>query len=423
MKIHFPEPSCSCFVKAAEFYDKNSLDRYSVIEKLCDVSDADNHDFDLLRLFQLLQELCENVEKPVVLMIDEIDSAQNYQVFLDFLAQLRNYYLERESIGTPTFQSVILAGVYDIKNLKSKFVEEHKMNSPWNIAADFDVDLSLTENGIAGMLADYEQDYHTGMDIPELAGLLYDYTSGYPFLVSRICKLMDEKVDGNAPDRSKAWTKDGFLTAVRMLLTEENTLFDSLDNKLIDYPDLKQMLQELLLHGRAIEYIPGDMGIRMASMFGFITIENNVVRVSNRIFETRLYNGFLAERSRYNELAQAAAAEKSQFIINGQLDMELVIRKFVSYYQEIFGESNETFLENDGRSLFLLYIKPIINGTGNYYIEAQTRTNRRTDVIIDYGGQQYIVELKIFRGRNIIKGERNSLRIIWIFITRNRGIW
>jgi len=58
----------------------------------------------------------------------------------------------------------------------------------------------------------------------------------------------------------------------------------------------------------------------------------------------------------------------------------------------------DRFKEKDGRELFLLYLKPIINGTGNYYIEAQTRDMTRTDVIVDYLGQQYIVELKIWRG-------------------------
>ena len=41
---------------------------------------------------------------------------------------------------------------------------------------------------------------------------------------------------------------------------------------------------------------------------------------------------------------------------------------------------------------FLLYLKPIINGTGNYYLEAQTRDERCTDVIVDYRGEQFIVE-------------------------------
>lgn len=50
------------------------------------------------------------------------------------------------------------------------------------------------------------------------------------------------------------------------------------------------------------------------------------------------------------------------------------------------------------RKLFLLYIRPIINDTGNYYIEAQTRDQRRTYVIVDYLGNQYIIELKIWHG-------------------------
>ena len=45
-----------------------------------------------------------------------------------------------------------------------------------------------------------------------------------------------------------------------------------------------------------------------------------------------------------------------------------------------------------------MYLKPIINGTGNYYIEAQTRDQTRTDVIVDYLGKQHIIELKIWRG-------------------------
>ena len=133
-----------------------------------------------------------------VLMIDEVDSASNNQVFLDFLAQLRNYYLERDTKGVVTFQSVILTGVYHIKNLKRKIRpdESHKTNSPWNIAADFSVDMSLSKDGIAGMLAEYEKDHHTGINIGEIAGLLSEYTSGYPYLVSRLCKLLDEKIGG-----------------------------------------------------------------------------------------------------------------------------------------------------------------------------------------------------------------------------------
>ncbi len=55
-------------------------------------------------------------------------------------------------------------------------------------------------------------------------------------------------------------------------------------------------------------------------------------------------------------------------------------------------------MEENGRRIFLLYMKPIINGAGNYYVEAQTRDRKRTDVIVDYRGKQYIIELKIWHG-------------------------
>ncbi|MEY8378333.1 GxxExxY protein [Lachnospiraceae bacterium 56-18] len=78
--------------------------------------------------------------------------------------------------------------------------------------------------------------------------------------------------------------------------------------------------------------------------------------------------------------------------------MDLVLEKFVSYYNDIYSDNDSKFLEEHGRKIFLLYLKPIINGTGNYYIEAQTRDARRTDVVVDYLGEQFVIEIKLWRG-------------------------
>lgn len=110
--------------------------------------------FSLRKLFTILSKLCGTSKKPVVMIIDKVDSATNNQVFLDFLAQLRAYYLKRDSLRT--FQSVILAGVYDVKNIKRKIQSDkvHEVNSPWNIAADFKVNMSFSKDGIVGMIRD-----------------------------------------------------------------------------------------------------------------------------------------------------------------------------------------------------------------------------------------------------------------------------
>ena len=341
-------------------------------------------------LFVTLSEWCEVSSKPIVLMIDEVDSASNNQVFLDFLAQLRGYYLERTEF--PTFQSVILAGVHDIRNLRQKIRPdaEHKHNSPWNIASNFDIDMSFSVSDIAGMLTEYENDHHTGMDIQKLSQLIYDYTSGYPVLVSSICKYMDEKF---------SWKTEHVSDAVKLILKENNALFESLINKIEDNQELYDYLYQILILGRKISYNPDDSVIRLAMMYGFLKEENGSVVIANRIFETRLYNAILTtKKMQETSIYKAGEWDKNQFIQNSQLNMEKILEKFILHFNDIYGSQPDKFKEEDGRKLFLLYLRPIINGTGNYYIEAQTRDQKRTDVIVDYLGKQYIIELKIWRG-------------------------
>ncbi|HLP48009.1 MAG TPA: AAA family ATPase, partial [Candidatus Kapabacteria bacterium] len=104
-----------------------------------------------------LNEFVVKIGKKPVLMIDEVDKSSNNQLFLDFLGLLREKYLNRSKEGEFTFHSVILVGVHDVKSLKTKMRKdsEAKYNSPWNIAVDFEVDLSFSAVEIRSMLADY----------------------------------------------------------------------------------------------------------------------------------------------------------------------------------------------------------------------------------------------------------------------------
>jgi hypothetical protein len=351
-------------------------------------------EFVLDDLFSVLSDWCDEAEKPIILIIDEVDNASNNQVFLDFLAQLRGYYLERND--RPTFQSVILAGVHDIRNLRQKIRPdtEHKHNSPWNIASPFDVDMSFSVQDIAGMLNDYENDHHTGMNIEEISQLIYDYTSGYPVLVSSICKTNDESLKEDI-----RWTSEGIVQAAGILVSTKQVLFESLMGKLEDDEELKKCIYAILMNGDTFSYNPDDSSVDMALMYGFVKVEHGCVQIANRIFETRLYNAFLTSKSaQIMPIYKAGAQMKSQFIENGQLNMDFILEKFIQHFNDIYGTKTDKFKEDDGRKLFLLYLRPIINGTGNYYIEAQTRDMKRTDVIVDYLGKQYIIELKIWHG-------------------------
>ena len=62
-----------------------------------------------------------------------------------------------------------------------------------------------------------------------------------------------------------------------------------------------------------------------------------------------------------------------------------------------------------------------LNGSGNYYLEAQTRDERRTDVIVDYLGEQFIVELKIWHGDEYNERGEQQLVDYLNYYHKNKG--
>ena len=351
--------------------------------------------FDLLDAF--LSKVCEN--KKIVLIIDETDKTSNNLVFLKFLGMLRDKYLKRSRNAGATFQSVILAGVYDIKT-----------DSPWNIAASFKVDMSFSVPEIATMLNEYEKEHQTGMDIKTMSEEIRAYTSGYPYLVSRLCKTIDE-------DLEKDWTLNGLQMAVRLILIEQSTLFDDLIKNVESNDELNSLLKRNILCGEEIHYNADNYAIRTGLIFGIFSQSGNLLSVHNKIFELRLCNYYISLKETGKENIPRGFAP--EVIEDGKLNMPLAIKKFMNHYYELYNKSAESFLESECRLLFLTYMKPLINGNGFYHIESETRDSKRMDVIIDFGKEQFIVELKIWRGEQ--KHEKAHEQLIKYLNSRNRS--
>ena len=313
--------------------------------------------------------------------------------------------------------------------------EEYKDNSPWNthegnepserlrafgdcpwnqirlavfdVAADFDIDMSFSVEQINGMLLDYASEHDPAIDTNMIAREIHDYTSGYPYLVSRLCQLLDEMYTAGMHD---SWTHAGILEAVRKLVRESNSLFEDMAKKVKDYSDLGTMLRDILFCGKGIPFNLGTELVSIGAMFGFLKDEDGQVAISNRIFEIWFYNLFIAQDAIDSKTYDAGQQLKGQFVTESGLDVERILKKFVEHFTESFGNSTDAFVEENGRKLFMLYIRPLINGIGNYYIEARTRSMGRTDLIIDYLGKQYIIEMKIWHGNEYnTRGEEQLL--------------
>jgi hypothetical protein len=341
-------------------------------------------DFDLLSFH--LDKLCK--DRKIVLLIDEVDKAGNNQVFLHFLGMLRSKYLSRGNGYSFTFHSVILTGVYNIKNIKLKMIDEgtralapdeNKIyNSPWNIAVDFEVDMSFSAIEISSMLSEYETDHKTGMDIKAISEDIYRNTCGYPFLVSRICQHIDEKFDKN-------WTQVGVQNAVQKILDEENTLFDDIYKNLETNANLYGFIYDTLVLGESYSFIVGNPVLGLAHMFGIIKNDNGIAVITNQIKKKIIYEYLISKEQTNIKKRTTTGIPAATFIDNGRFNMQLCLEKFAAHYYEMFNKSDSEFLEKQGRMLFITYLRPLINGRGFYHVESETRNQQRLDIVVDYG--------------------------------------
>ena len=358
---------------------------------------------DFKQLSKFITILIKKLDKKVVLMIDEVDKSSNNQLFLHFIGMLRDKYLKRNEGRDYTFHSVILAGVHDVKNMKLKLTPnaERQYNSPWNIAVDFDIDMSFDVEEIKTMLIDYEEYNKTGMDIDKIAKKLREFTSGYPFLVSKLCKTIDEKLN-------KEFTEDGIEKSIKLLLDEKNTLFDDVIKNIDNNPELKNTVENIILEGKRVNYNvdADDLGV----VYGILKKgSGGELKIHNKIFEIRLYNYLIALRDRRKGI-ELTYKYRTKFIDDsGVLNMNLVLEKFQDLMKTEYRSKDEKFIEREGRLIFLAFLKPIINGVGFYFVEPETRQDNRMDIVVTYNRVKYIIELKIWHGAEKREEAREQL--------------
>ena len=347
-------------------------------------------------LSDALTEILLQTDKQAVLLIDEVDKSSNNQLFISFLAMLRNKYLAQDRIKT--FHSVVLAGVHDVKTLKLRIRPdaEQKYNSPWNIATEFKVDMNLNPHEIKPMLDEYAADKGVKMDTQHIAETLFYYTSGYPFLVSKLCKMLDE--DYLPVKKEKVWTGYDIEIAVQQLVTESNTNFDSLIKNLENNEELYNQVHSLVIDGEKLSFNIHNPTTNLGVMYGVFVRENGSIAIHNRIYNEVIVN-YMTDKMHLLQLSKGVRFGTGYKNDNGTLNMEAVMLGFQTFMKKEYSKKDRDFLEKNGRLVFLAFLKPIINGSGYDFKEPQISEEKRLDVVITYLKEKYVAELKLWRGQ------------------------
>ncbi len=381
---------CKAFLNTLE----TSLDQYGNVELASYIRETRTEIDTISGLSSYISALAKEAKKRLVLLIDEVDKSTNNQLFISFLGMLRDKYLKQLNGFDHSFYAVILAGVHDVKTLKLKIRpnEEEKYNSPWNIAAEFNVDMSLQVEEIIPMLEEYAIDSNVKMDPKAIAQALFYYTSGYPFLVSKLCKILDEKLLLKA----SAWSEKDVENAVKQLIIEKNTNFDNILKYLENDPNLYQLVYNVAIDNISLPFNSNVPGVELGVLYGIFTNRNGLA-IHNRIFQEVLvdYMSFDLLLNRVSKSDMGGGYKSA----DGKLNMQAVLLGFQAFMKKEYSKKDRDFLERNGRLIFLAFIKPIINGSGHDFKEPQISEERRLDVAITFFNHKYIAELKIWRGK------------------------
>jgi AAA-like domain len=344
---------------------------------------------------RVITQLMHKTDKKIVLLIDEVDKSSNNQLFVSFLGMLRNKYLARTEIKT--FHSVVLAGLHDVKSLKLKLRpdEESKYNSPWNIATTFNVDMNLQPFEIKPMLDEYCADKGVKMDTQAIADKLFYYTSGYPFLVSSLCKMMDENV---LPKKETLeWTLDDIDRTGLQLIKENNTNFETLAKNLENNKDLRNQVYRIAIDNERLPFNINHPVTNLGVLHGFFGEKDGNLIIHNRIY-SEFITTYMSDSLHISDTLKDIDVGTGYKNTNKTLNMEAVLLGFQAFMKKEYSKKDRDFLEKNGRLVFLAFIKPIINGSGYDFKEAQISEERRLDVVITYFQHKYVAELKIWRG-------------------------
>ena len=384
---------CPFFLKylSEEFYIKK-LGLSKIFE-----SKIDENLITFRALSKAITDIIMELDKKVVLLIDEVDKSSNNQLFLHFLGMLRDKYLKANEGRDASFHSVILAGLHDVKTLKLKLRPDEKTtyNSPWNIAADYTVDMTFNTDEIESMLIQYQNETKTKMDTKIIAKELRFFTSGYPYFVSKLCKIIDEEIE------PVVWEKKHIVEAVKKLLKlRNNSNFDTVIKNLENNEKLQQFMTKIIMNSKEYSFSNKVPIIDYATMHGLIKDENGKVRIHNKIYDEciseYIFGKLEIENGPFNTV------QSTYLKVNGKLDIKKLLLKFQEAIKEKYSKSDifksKEFLEENLRMQFFMFLKPIINGTGFSFKEVQTSEEKRLDVVILFKDEKFIIELKMWYG-------------------------
>ncbi len=350
----------------------------------------------------VLTEWCLESDKPLVLLIDEVDSLIG-DTLLSFLRQLRAGYDKRPGMFP---QSIILCGVRDVRDYRFHASKEKKIvsgGSVFNIKAESLRLGDFTKKEIVELYG-----YHTEetgqIFADEAMDIAWELSEGQPWLVNALAYEVCFEMQANR-NREITITPEMMNEAGENLILRRETHIDQLTNKLKE--ERVRRVIEPVLAGEDAPKDADDDDLLYVRDLGLIKVDGNI-RVANR-----LYMEVIPRALTY--FTQSTITHDSAWYVreeDGALDMEKLLAAFQDFFRKHSEKWTEGFQYREAAAQLLMqaFLSRIINSGGTIHREYGLG-RQRTDLLLVWphqGKQQEVViELKIRYGdteKTIAKG-------------------
>ena len=350
-------------------------------------------------LSQFLSILCQSLDKPLVLIIDEIDALVGDSL-VSVLRQLRSGYANRPAAFP---QTIILCGVRDVRDYRIVLSNQDIVTggSAFNIKAESLRLGNFSKEEIRELYMQHTRE--TGQVFDEACfPMVWEATEGQPWLVNALGREVTYKMKENR-DRSVVITPEMMYRAQENLIYRRDTHIDILIDKLSE-PRVKRVIEPMLANSDNADdsLIPTD-DIQYVEDMGLIKRERGKPR--------RIANGIYREiiPRELTISTQDSLSQQPQWYQNP--DNSLNMEKLLLDFQQFFRQNADSWIgkfdyaEAGPQLLLQAFLQRIVNGGG--YIDREYGLGRkRTDLLIrkplteGYGGpiQRVVLELKIKRG-------------------------
>ena len=344
-------------------------------------------------LAEALTRWCESAAKPVVLLIDEIDTLIG-DTLIAALRQLRAGYDLRPN-GFP--QSVVLCGVRDVRDYRIHSSSENALvlgGSAFNVKAESLRLGDFTEAEVRTLLAQHTDE--TGQPFTHGAlGTVWKQTRGQPWLVNALCRQACFG-RGAGRDRSRAVTSEHLLEAQEHLILSRVTHLHQLADKLQE--DRVRRVVEPLLSG-AIEDESSTPDLEYVRDLGLIA-PDAPPRIANPIYAE------VVPRELTYAVQEKLLHDAAWYVdAGGGLDLDKLLAAFQSFFREHSEHwvARFDYAEAGPQLLLQAFLQRIVNGGGR--IEREYGLGRgRTDLLIiwpragesaPHATSRFVVECKV----------------------------